>query len=70
MMEDRNQYTMFEEIRLGCEGAYNFFINNLGHLAGEAYSDMDDRLLDVVNGIGDNLKLEMNRVIYRLKREK
>jgi hypothetical protein len=69
MMEGQNQHTMFERIRLGYEGAYNFFINNLGHPAGGAYSDMDDRLLDAVNDIGDNLKLEMNKVIYRLNRE-
>jgi hypothetical protein len=56
---------MFEEFRLGCEGAYNFFINNLGHPAGGSYSDMDDRLLDAVNDIGDNLA----RDIYRLKQE-
>jgi hypothetical protein len=57
---------MFERIRLGCEGAYNFFINNLGHPAGGAYSDMDDRLLDAVHSIENNL----TRDIYRLKREK
>ena len=69
IVEGRNQHTMFEEIRLGCEGAYNFFINSLDRPAGGAYSDMDDRLLDAVNDIGDNLKLEMNRVINRLKQE-
>jgi len=69
MMEGQNQHTMFERIRLGCERAYNFFINSLDHPAGGAYSDMDDRLLDVMNDIGDNLKLEMNRVINRLKQE-
>jgi len=69
MMEGQNQHIMFERISLGCEGTYNFFINNLDHPAGGAYSDMDDRLLDAVNDIGDNLKLEMNRVIYKLNRE-
>ena len=60
---------MFERIRLGYEGAYNFFVNSLDRPVGGAYSDMDDRLLDAVNDIGNNLKLEMNRVINRLKQE-
>jgi len=60
---------MFEEIRLGCEGAYNFFINNMDHRAGEVAAYMDDRLLDAVHDIENNLKLEMNRMINRLNRE-
>jgi len=60
---------MFERIRLGCEGAYNFFINNLDHPAGGAYSDIEDRLLDAVRDIENNLKLEIKRMIYKLNRE-
>ena len=60
---------MFEEIRLGCEGTYNFFISNINHPAGEVAAYMDDRLLNAVHDIEKNLKLEMNRVIYRLKQE-
>lgn len=56
---------MSEEIRLGCEGAYNSFVNRLGHPAVEAYSDIDDRLLDAVHSIENNLA----RDIYRLKQE-
>jgi len=55
MMEGRNQHIMFEKIRLGCERAYNFFFNSLDHPAGEAYSDMDDRLLAAVLDIENNL---------------
>lgn len=69
MMEDRNQHIMLEKVKLGYEGAYNFFINSLDHPAGGAYSDMDDRLLDTVHDIGDNSKLKMNRMINRLKQE-
>lgn len=69
IVEDQNQHTISERIGLGCEGAYNFFINSLVHPAGGAYSDMDLQLLDAVNNIGDNSKLEMNRVINRLKQE-
>ena len=35
IVEGQNQHTMFEKIRLGCERAYNFFINSLDHPAGE-----------------------------------
>jgi len=69
MMEGLNQHTMFEEISLGCEGAYNFFINNIDHWAGEVAAYMDDRLLNVVYDIEDNLKLEIKRMIYKLNRE-
>ena len=54
-MEDRNQHTMFEKIRLGCERAYNFFINNMDHWAGEVAAYMDDRLLNAVHDIENNL---------------
>jgi hypothetical protein len=60
---------MFEEFRLGCEGAYNFFINNMDHQAGEVAAYMDDRLLDAVHNIENNVKLEIKRTIYRLNRE-
>ena len=53
---------MFEEFRLGCEGAYNFCINS----APAVWLDLDDRLLDAVHSIENNL----TRDIYRLKREK
>jgi len=69
MTEGQNQHTMSWKIRLGYEKAYNFFINSLDHPACRAYSDIDDRLLDALDDIGDNLKLEMNRMIYRLNRE-
>lgn len=65
MMEGLNQYTMFEEFILGCEGAYNFFINNIDHRAGEVAAYMDDRMLDAVHNIENNLA----RDIYRLNRE-
>jgi len=65
-MEGLNQHTMFEEFRLGCEGAYNFFINNIDHRAGEVAAYMDDRMLDAVNNIGNNVQLEIKRMIYKL----
>jgi len=52
---------MFEEIRMGCEGAYNFCINN----APLVWLDLDDRLLDAVYRIKNNLA----RDIYKLNRE-
>jgi hypothetical protein len=62
MMGGPNQHPMFDRIQRGCEGAYNFCINN----APDVWLDLDDRLLDAVHSIENNL----TRDIYRLKREK
>jgi len=61
MIGDQTQYKMFKKIRLGCEGVYNFYINHSPDL----WLDIDDRLLDVVHEIENNLTKNINK----LKRE-
>jgi hypothetical protein len=60
-MQGRNQIFMFSRIKKCCEGAYNFCIN----IAPDVWLDLDDRLLQTLHDIENNL----TRDIYRLNRE-
>lgn len=66
MIGDQPQYKMFKKIRLGCEGVYNFYINHAPDWWLDIDDrDIDDRLLDVVHEIENNLTKNINK----LKRE-
>ena len=62
MIGGRNQYIMFDKIEKGCEGAYNFYINSLDHPVASMFEDIDDRLLDAVHNIEDNLTKNINKL--------
>lgn len=61
MIGGPNQHLTFDRIQRGCQGGYNFCIN----IAPAVWLDLDDRLLDAVHSIENNLA----RDIYRLKQE-
>ena len=62
MIGGQIQYKMFKKIRLGCEGVYNFYINHASDLWPDLWLDIDDRLLDVVHEIENNLTKNINKL--------